>query len=1130
MHTVLTVTAAPTPSTKHLTDEELKQQYGIHMTSRIEADGESKEAKWADIDDDEEDWAPETIEWADGTKVTLNHSGNMPLPHEATNLEKLSEEQPTEFQPVRPKAVEAISSVGPNATVLKLGASAERQQAQRATILQKGPSEKTAPATAKSPAPVPAKSPWAPLPPVEKVSPITIDPQTPMLPPNRYSQVPMEGASPSMAIAASPAKEISADDFNRSWRDSQPGQPRELFMPNSGRYEAVNENRRRGSRNDQNFRAPALLQRPSPSDHHAPAEPSAAFQTSRISADQERGPWNRRRASSIQSGGSGQFGRRMSISKGGDVAQVPSDTLQQHRGSSQTGVADVVASSRGVHVQQNNNLPPTPSTAGPPGQSPDMAIIAEQKRLMQESARLAVQRRQEEEKKEEAAKKERIRLKLEQMGPPPVQKAKVQEQKAEPEPNPEELVLQVSSPPKPPVPEASGEPKQYGMMKVHHPDNVKRFSPPNEISETLAEMKVQDVEAPPQLEPLRGLAPSANGLNPDEEKSLDRPFNETQNNLPPSEENIQSWKNIHAVNEPIPGWSSRNRHPSPVTNNLWGPPNHDKALGNGTFDQRLTGLSTQDLSMRNNSQHQSWLNGRPLSNDKSPQMPPLPPMPQENLQSVVSFPSPEQRPIATKSEAESLQPIGKPLARGLTQGQAANQRWQQPANVRPGNNGVAPWNNFHAVASREERAENERFQRDLAAGLEEESRTGVRRAPQYTFTETWKKIELGDQAGDRQVTAVAKATINPSFPASHPYGAPGSGLNGDRATNGLPIRGSRFFPTEARRAVTYSHPEISRSPSPPPAEELGSLHPAYDGDKKRPVINFPVPKAVVKLPQPQQRPSPMPAPLAPPRTFAAAAAAQPPPTQPSLRAVSQPLASLPDWQHRFNDLFGRKLPPKKQVLAVASSSREPLDVVPPNVSAAVSLPPKEADHLKDAGKVTSRDVEEEEDLFEDREAASTPLVQIPRDIPENLLHPVRAPQLRPKGRYFKPEIDPVSISSFDGADDYTSGFKGKEIIFYIRLPGSTKSTKKTIPKNAGNGFVSKGSKTHNFNNKHKKAPPKSRESSGSFQHVQQNNRGSHSRTPPAPNGSVPTPRSGFSHNSNNNGWRGGHFPSAGVAH
>lgn len=1102
------------------------------MTSRIEADGESKEAKWADIDDDEDDWAPETIEWADGTKVTLNHGSNIPLPPGAMNLEKPSEEKPKETQSVRPKPPQASSSVGPNATVLKLGASAERQQAQKATILQKGPSEKPAPSAAKSPAPVPSKSPWAPLPPVEKVSPITINPQLPNPAPIRYSHIPPGDSSPAMATATSPAKEISADDFNRSWRDSQSGQPRELFMPNSGRYEAVNENRRRGSRNDQNFRAPALLQRPSPGDQHAGAEPSPAFPTSRVSADQERGPWNRRRGSSIQSAASGPFGRRMSVGKGGDVAPVPHDISQQLRSSSQMGPVDGAAPSRGVHVQQNMNVPPTSSTAAPSAQVPDPALIAEQKRLMQESARLAVQRRREEERKEEEARKERIRVKLEQMGPPPDQKAKAQEQKAEAPQKTEEPVIQVSSPPKPPIPEASGEPKQYGMMKVHHPDNVKKFSPQMEKVEASLDAKMQDVETSPKPEPVKGPIPITNGATQAGEAPTERPSSEPPHHvLPPGEENTQSWKSIHSVNERTPGWNSNHHHSSPATSSLWGPPNHDKALGNGTFDQRLTGLSARDLPMRNSSQQQSWLHGRPPSQDKSPQIPSVPLMPQENLHSVGPFPSHEQRPLAANSETESIPPIGKPVSRAPPPVQAFNQRWHQSSNIGPTDDGVVAWKNFHAVATREERAENERFQRDLAAGLEEEARTGIRKAPQYTFNETWKKVELGDQAGDRQVTSVAKSNINPSFSSGNSYGVPGSNLSVDRATNGLPVRGSRFFPTEARRAVTYSHPGLPRSPSPPPAEELGGDHPAYARDQQRPVIiNFPVPKAVVKLPKPQQKPTPAPAAPAPPRTFAAAAAAQPPPPQPNLRAVSQPLASTPDWQHRFNDLFGRKSSPKKPVLAVASSTKEPLDVVPLKVSAAVALPPKEVNPLKDAGKATSKDVEDEEDLFEDREAASTPLVLIPRDVPESLSHPVTTPQYRPKGRYFKTEIDPISITSLDGTEDYGRGAKGREIIFFVNLPGTARSIKKTMPRKGGSGSVSKGLKTHNYNKHNKKPPPKSRESSGSFQNSQQNNRGSNSRTPPIANGSVPTPRSGFSHHSTNHGWRGSHFASAGVAH
>ncbi|KAI5298838.1 hypothetical protein KEM56_003735, partial [Ascosphaera pollenicola] len=89
-----TPSALPASAAKHLTDEELQQRYGIHMTSRLPsqhppasssqsqpdsgADG-SKPAEhhsqWADEDDDEDDWTPETITWTDGTKHKITPLG-----------------------------------------------------------------------------------------------------------------------------------------------------------------------------------------------------------------------------------------------------------------------------------------------------------------------------------------------------------------------------------------------------------------------------------------------------------------------------------------------------------------------------------------------------------------------------------------------------------------------------------------------------------------------------------------------------------------------------------------------------------------------------------------------------------------------------------------------------------------------------------------------------------------------------------------------------------------------------------------------------------------------------------------------------------------------------------------------
>src|SRR5208282_3548342 len=95
-----------------------------------------------------------------------------------------------------------------------------------------------------------------------------------------------------------------------------------------------------------------------------------------------------------------------------------------------------------------------------------------QKKIMRESRELARKRRLEEEAREEAERKERIRLKLEAMGPPPESKKNKKDTPKEDKAVPTQIQPRdgnstSASPPKPPVPEFAGEVKQYGMMKVH---------------------------------------------------------------------------------------------------------------------------------------------------------------------------------------------------------------------------------------------------------------------------------------------------------------------------------------------------------------------------------------------------------------------------------------------------------------------------------------------------------------------------------------------------------------------------------------------------------------------------------------------------------------------------------------
>jgi hypothetical protein len=310
--------AAPPPETKQVTDEVLKQ-YGIHLATRLQSDDpiNGKQANWADIDDDDDDWAPETIEWTDGTKITLPQAdGAPPAAPEPSPSPAIKDVKVLEV--VKPKSP-APTQASASPTVKPSGFGSGR-----AGLILKGASEKPT-LVAKPPGPpTPVKSPWASLPPVEKVAPVAIDlpQQNQQPPPNRFQQRDPHG----FQGMPPPAKEIAADDFSRTWRDTPSNTSRELYNSQSGRYEPVNDNRRGSVRNEHHSRGPALLHRPSQQD--GPAEPSAAFQTHR--AGVQDGGHGRRRTSSNVSGGSGAFARRMS--RGHDMPP-PHDMINARRGS-----------------------------------------------------------------------------------------------------------------------------------------------------------------------------------------------------------------------------------------------------------------------------------------------------------------------------------------------------------------------------------------------------------------------------------------------------------------------------------------------------------------------------------------------------------------------------------------------------------------------------------------------------------------------------------------------------------------------------------------------------------------------------------------------------------------------------
>ncbi|OJD27891.1 hypothetical protein ACJ73_00708 [Blastomyces percursus] len=1033
---------------KHLTDEELKKQYGIHMTSRIEDDGIGTEAKWADIDD-EDDWAPETIEWNDGTKITLTHE-NVPLPGEKEK-DTTKDRMPSPPLPEsRSKLLlSKTSSAGPNATVLKLGASADKQNRSGET---KGQNEK--PILTSRAQSAAHRSPWAPLPPIDKVPPVTINPPLPG-PPTRFSQRDPHGHAPGPASSA-PAKEIAADDFNRSWRDTHSSAPRELYNSQSGRYEPVLDTRRGPGRIEANFRPPSLLQRPTHGEQPNPAEPSPTFQPRGSAAD--GASWGRRRTSSNVSGGSGAFGRRMSLGKtsANGVNERSSSPLPHQRGPYPSrGISPSQSS-----IRQNRAGPPSTHYAPPkfhggaPQQSstpltdetvqqqvPFEDPIAMQQRIMREKRELARQRRKEEEEREEAAKQERIRLKLQAMGVPPEKSSEKTPEKhtdspsekltVEESPAPAELSKQAAggtsySPPKPPVPEPSGEPKQYGMMKVHHPASAKKLVAASERGPDRPFANNQPRQPPSpsrdsKFESARSLPTNVNGVHPSTEFSPTESRHESI-----LDEKAPQWKGPLAGTATYNSWSGQNlsSHPAP-TSSLWGPPSNDKALGNGTFDRSLTGFPSRDLPLTI---------GLPPAADRLGSTE-RPQAMADNGRPSSPLASPHER-TSRLAISEPLKPIARPTPIGPPGSHTQPQLWQHDQVSRLSQD-TAGWNDFHAVAAKAELDGGESFHRELATLREEETRSGLGPVSlQASFNETWRHVE-NDPSGQRH--GITRANDRgASLPPLHGFPPAVTPLPfSDASTKALPNatgRESRFFPhggDQLRRPANIPN-TYPQSPSPPPPDDISS-HPVFTGNSNRPLVHLPTPKPRVKLPPRQTAPS------LPRATFASMAAA------PAVRPPTQPITNATSWQDRFNGLFGKKPSPgKTYALAVASATKEPLEVQPSKSPASVSFPQyDEIELLRDTGRATSKDVEDEEAIFEDREAGSTPVVKLPIMAPKAAWLPALPPHSRLRPKYQKP-VQPLSI------EPYIAGFlDGNNTSVIIHLPGGDATKTLMLPRKGG---------------------------------------------------------------------------------
>lgn len=956
---------APPPEVKRLTDEDLRKQYGIHLATRIQGDDQGgKQANWADIDDDEEDWAPETIEWTDGTKITLHQADETPI------------EQAQPKPPAAPEMSKPQSPAPPSSTTSSTVRIGGISGGSGKGLVLKGAAEKPT-LVAKPPGPpTPVKSPWAPLPPT-KIAPIVTEPETvQQQQPSRLQQ--RDSHSSESMPPPIATKEIAADDFSRGWRENP--QNRELYNSQSGRYEPVTDNRR-NSRIDGHSRQPALLQRPTHHEQQGPAEPSGAFQTHRTSGESTYG---RRRNSSNVSGGCGNNMRRVSFNRG--VEMPTSHDMTGPRRGSLAAVSDSPSSPRNISPaapypgQRNNPGQPWQSRASPvtSHNSPNMihgqlttpvqsgkplasaeADLEYQNKVMAQK-REAARKRKLEEAKTEAEKKERLRLKVESLS----------------------LLSEVDKHKKDTSAEEKPTPKQ---IQVRDPAEARTKVVDSELT---GDVKHAGATKPEQKRPVeqeaQGSAAKDSGANqpaqPEERRnSTDRVQVPSQTNLP-----AQPWQNASQPNK-FSGWNA-NAHAN-ANRNVWG---GHHGIGNGSFGLQETAGSQNGPgpigppgSYRQNGQQNSrgreQFGGRP-----GPIAPP-------NGQSV------EPRRQATQSQAPNP--------------------WTA----------FSIADSDRQIAAFKAQQNAERIEREAVEGVQKPKhidtwkQTGLDKNGERTNVKAISTLVTPATINGVPVKEMAPPTHLGTVPNGVRHDVLGGAMSNHNMASGMttspPQRGSRFFPSrDVRLEDTSFACGRSSSPSPPPPTMPG--HPAYDGDVIKPNVSLPRPPPVVKLPPARLAPI---GPPNPPPTFAAAVAGSSNRSLPSNypRANAQPRGQNhqpgqgeQNWQDKFNDLMGRKAsPPKSYALAVNSSSKYAFELLGTQTPATVTLPGSRSGGSS-AYESSFATKPMSEECFEEQEMGSRPVFNPPR---ASLFQPLGP---RPKPKEQKPKaveclsIKPLPFSLF----------------------------------------------------------------------------------------------------------------------
>ncbi|KAK4494585.1 hypothetical protein PRZ48_013941 [Zasmidium cellare] len=955
------------PPPKQFTDEELKQQYGIHLATRLQTDEGGKESKWADIDDDEDDWAPETVVWMDGTKSNIAPQDAVP----AKDAEP--EQKPAATQPAKPaegtRPTLSLKSSRPEQAmrILKPGVAAiQAKQNEQSPSLTPGtdrPSLK-----AKSPAPAPAKSPWAPVPKVDSVSPINPPIQQQQQPPVRAPLATQDARAYDQSQPL-PAREIAADTFDRSWRDGEGG-ARELFNSTNGRYEPAPEGRRSSIKPDSAFRKPAVLQRPNAA---GPAEPSAAFQ-SRTSSQMD-GSWGRRRGSSV-SQGSLPPARRMSTNQRPELAGTPE--APQDMRSPRSARGEPVKPTFAQQSVWDQQMPPQPedgaeAAAAPPAEAVEPVAPMEdalkvQERVMREKRELAKKRRQEEEEKAEAERRERLKAKLAALeGAGKSKKEREAEAAAAAAAAKEAREKEANAAPAADVKPSQPEPARPAEASASTAASLELQSLPPAPAQTQQKPAVLDDKLPAPFPP----KPQAAGLperpNSNEQKQTSRgpaspkaagraPYQQTtQYKAPASSYSSPGDRKPQPAFGRSPNLATDTFSPWPVTgpsSSVWG----TSGIGNGTFDSS-SAFAPLPMSQQASSllpppgmpRGSGTTRISPQGFNQESRSPSLQPQQVAEQQRAFAPPGMETRsdPFAGQARLNGASPapgIGRQVPHppgpigppSRTQPQSQQQPVQRP-------DPISAWNNatqsLPAQYAANQAAIQERRAKEMSQPLPPPQ------APEASFKETFKKTSAGgtlggprryesteytvhDKHGSRTVASHSPAPpstqTQPSapFPTNSPMQGPWKPATESavRIPDGSknPAHGGSHAPQppigtrsvqQAPAAPYQSTANFPTAPLPPAAESKDQSPPPPETDSHPVNQGGDSSHPHVKLPPPQAKvklpPTSPSSQAAPLQQNSSVLMPQRPSSNWGPPGASRPIVMNEAWQARFNGLFNR---------------------------------------------------------------------------------------------------------------------------------------------------------------------------------------------------------------------------------